>query len=155
MIYVVDTSSFRELERYYKDVFPTFWELFQSEVDSGGVVSVREVWRELEACPETNVIAWAKENSRIFKIPSAAEAEFVGQIFAIPHFAQLISAKAQMTGQAVADPFLIAASQCCGRTLVAQERLKPNSPQIPKDYGHVGTACTTFEGLLPARSWRL
>ena len=63
MIYVVDTSSFRELERYYTDVFPTFWELFQSEVDSGDVVSVREVWRELEACPETNVIAWAKDNS--------------------------------------------------------------------------------------------
>jgi Domain of unknown function (DUF4411) len=50
MIYVVDTSSFRELERYYKDIFPTFWELFQSEVDSGDVVSVPEVWRELEAC---------------------------------------------------------------------------------------------------------
>src|SRR5664279_2659012 len=32
-------------------------------IDSGGMVSVREVWRELEACPETNVIAWAKENS--------------------------------------------------------------------------------------------
>jgi hypothetical protein len=124
MIYVVDTSSFRELERYYTDVFPTFWELFQSEVDSGDVVSVREVWRELEACPETNVIAWAKDNSGIFKPPTAAEARFVGQIFAVPHFAQLISAKAQMTGQPVADPFLIAAAQCCGGTVVTQERLK-------------------------------
>ena len=43
MIYVVDTSSFRELERYYHDVFPTFWGLFQAEVDAGNVVSVREV----------------------------------------------------------------------------------------------------------------
>jgi hypothetical protein len=153
MIYVVDTSSFRELERYYKDIFPTFWELFQSEVDSGGVVSVREVWRELEACPETNVIAWAKENSGIFNIPSAAEAAFVGQIFAVPHFAQLISAKAQMTGQPVADPFLIAAAQCCGGTVVTQERLKPNAAKIPNVCGHFGTACTTFEGFLKAKGW--
>ena len=57
MIYVMDTSSFRELERYYTDVFPTFWRLFQAEVNKGGIVSVREVWRELEASPDTNVIA--------------------------------------------------------------------------------------------------
>jgi hypothetical protein len=76
MTFVVDTSSFRELERYYIDIFPTFWELFQSEVNSGGVVSVREVWRELEACPETNVIAWAKNNSGIFKPPTAGGSDF-------------------------------------------------------------------------------
>ena len=94
MIYVVDTNSFRELERYYRDVFKTFWELFQAEVDSGTVISVREVLRELDACPETNVKSWAKDNSGIFKPPSAEEGRFVGEIFAVPHFVQLISAKA-------------------------------------------------------------
>jgi hypothetical protein len=135
MIYVVDTSSFRELERYYKDVFKTFWELFQAEVDSGDVVSVREVRRELEACPETNVVAWAKTNSGIFKPPTAAEGLFVGQLLAVSHFAQLISAKAQMTGQPVADPFLIAAAKNCGGTVVTQERLKPNAAKIPNVCG--------------------
>jgi hypothetical protein len=114
MIYVVDTSSFRELERYYADVFPTFWSLFQKEVDDGSVVSVREVWRELQACPETNVIAWAKKHSGIFKPPTPKEAAFVAQIFAVAHFNQLISAKARTTGQPVADPFLIAAAHACG-----------------------------------------
>ncbi|ACP23927.1 conserved hypothetical protein [Sinorhizobium fredii NGR234] len=131
MIYIVDTSSLRELERYYNDIFPTFWKLFQAEVDSGSVVSVREVLRELEACPETNVIAWAKHNSGIFKPPAPAEAAFVGQIFALPHFQQLISSKAQMTGQPVADPFLIAAAKVCSGTVVTQERFKPNSAKIP------------------------
>lgn len=153
MIYVVDTSSFREIERYYKDVFPTFWDLFQAEVDAGDVVSVREVLRELEACPETNVVAWAKQNSGIFKPPTSAEATFVGQIFSVPHFAQLISAKAQMTGQPVADPFLIAAAQCCGGTVVTQERLKPNAAKIPNVCQHFGTAYTTFEGFLKAKGW--
>ena len=153
MIYVVDTSSFRELERYYKDVFPDLLGTVSAEVEAGGVVSVREVWRELEACPETNVIAWAKENSGIFKPPTAAEAEFVGQIFAVPHFAQLISAKAQMTGQPVADPFLIAAAKCSSGTVVTQERLKPNAAKIPNVCEHFGTAFTTFEGFLKAKGW--
>lgn len=153
MIYIVDTSSFRELERYYSDIFPTFWSLFQAEVDSGHVASVREVIRELEACPETNVIEWTKGNSEIFKPPTSSEAAFVGQIFAVPHFRQLISSKAQMTGQPVADPFLIAAAKDCGGTVVTQERLKPNSAKIPNVCAHFGIACTNFEGFLKAKGW--
>ena len=153
MIYVVDTSSFRELERYYHDVFPTFWGLFQAAVDSGDVVSVREVWRELEACPETNVIAWAKNNPAIFRTPTAAEALFVGEIFAVPHFGQLISAKARMKGDPVADPFLIAAAKACGGTVVTQERSKPNAAKIPNVCDHFGVGCTNFEGFLKAKSW--
>ena len=153
MIYLIDTNSFRELERYYPDVFPTFWKLFQAEVDGGDIVSVREVWRELEACPETNAIAWAKANMGIFKTPSVPEAVFVSKIFAVPHFGQLISAKAQTTGQPVADPFLIAAAQVCGGTVVTQERIKPNAAKIPNVCEHFGIACTNFEGFLKTKGW--
>lgn len=153
MIYVVDTSSLRELERYYADIFPTFWKLFQAEVDEGGIISVREVWRELEASPDTNVIAWAKANMGIFRPPSVTEAEFVSNIFTVPHFGQLISAKAQVTGQPVADPFLIAAARVRGGTVVTQERLKPNAAKIPNVCGHFGIACTNFEGFLKAKGW--
>ena len=153
MIYVVDTNSFRELERYYIDIFPTFWGLFQTEVDAGRVCSVREVWRELEACPETNVIEWAKRNQAIFKPPSPSESKFVGEIFSVPHFQQLISAKAQTTGQPVADPFLIAAARECGGTVVTQERIKPNAAKIPNVCGHFGISCITFEGFLKSQGW--
>lgn len=153
MIYVIDTNSFRELERYYSDVFPTFWKLFQAEVDQGNIVSVREVWRELESCPDTNVIAWAKANTAIFKPPTAPEAEFVSKIFAVPHFGQLISAKAQTTGQPVADPFLIAAAKVCSGTVVTQERQKPNAAKIPNVCQHFGITCTNFEGFLKAKGW--
>ena len=153
MIYVLDTNSFRELERYYPDIFTTFWRLFQAEVDKGDVVSVREVWRELQACPETSVIEWAKANTAIFKPPTAPEAVFVADIFAVPHFGQLISAKAQTTGQPVADPFLIAAAKIYGGTVVTQERFKPNAAKIPNVCNHFGIACTTFEGFLKAKQW--
>jgi hypothetical protein len=153
MIYVIDTSSFRELERYYYDVFPTFWQLFQSEVNDGNIISVKEVWRELEVCPETNVITWAKNNLDIFRSPSPAEAAFVAKIFAIPHFGQLISAKAQTVGQPVADPFLIAAAHIYGGTVVTQERLKPNASKIPNVCEHFGVPCMSFEGFLKAQGW--
>lgn len=153
MIYVVDTSSFREVQRYYKDVFPTFWELFQAEVEAGDLVSVREVLRELEAGVETDVFTWAKNNSAIFKIPTPVEALFVGEIFTVPHFGQLISAKAQTVGKPVADPFLIAAAKAIGGTVVTEERLKPNAAKIPNVCEHFGIACTNFEGFLKAKGW--
>lgn len=153
MIYVLDTNSFRELERYYPDIFTTFWELFQAEVDKGDIVSVREVWRELQACPETSVIEWAKTNSEIFRPPTPAEAAFVGQIFAVPHFGQLISAKAQTTGQPVADPFLIAAAKIYGGTVITQERLKPNAAKIPNVCEHFRIPCITLEGFLKSKRW--
>jgi hypothetical protein len=99
------------------------------------------------------VIAWAKENSGIFKPPTAAEAEFVGGIFAVPHFGQLISARAQTTGQPVADPFPIASGRCRSGTVVTQERSKPHASKIPNVCDHFGTACTTFEGFLKAKGW--
>ncbi|WP_119421679.1 PIN domain-containing protein [Desertibaculum subflavum] len=154
MIFVLDTTSFREIERYYQDVFRTFWELFQAEVDAGRVISVREVWRELQASPETHVIAWARQNPAVFKPPMPEEAAFVGQIFAVPHFAQLISARARMIGNPVADPFLIAAARACSGTVVTEERLKPNAAKIPNVCQHFGIACTNFEGFLKAKGWR-
>lgn len=153
MIYVFDTNIFRELEGYYPDIFTTFWELFQAEVDKGDIVSVREVWRELEACPETSVIEWAKTNSEIFRPPTPAEAAFVGEIFAVPHFGQLISAKAQTTGQPVADPFLIAAAKIYVGTVVTQERLKPNAAKIPNVCEHFRIPCITLEGFLKSKRW--
>jgi hypothetical protein len=58
-----------------------------------------------------------------------------------------------MTGQPVADPFLIAAAQCCGGTVVTQERLKPNAAKIPNVCQHFGASCMTFEGFLKAKGW--
>ena len=153
MIYFVDTSSFRELERYYPDVFLTFWTLFQADVDARLILSVREVWRELQASPETSVTAWAKANQSIFQQPTAAEAAFVGRIFAVPHFGQLISATARLRGDPVADPFLIAAAHAHGGTVVTQERPKPNGAKIPNVCAHFGIACTNFEGFLKAKGW--
>ena len=48
MPFLFDTSSFRVLENYYPDRFPSFWDKFNELTSSGDVCSVREVYRELE-----------------------------------------------------------------------------------------------------------
>lgn len=48
MAYVFDTSSFSVIGNYYPQQFPTFWENFNQAVIVRDIISVREVYRELE-----------------------------------------------------------------------------------------------------------
>jgi hypothetical protein len=153
MQYVFDTNSFREIERYYNSVFQGFWAQFQSEVDAGDVFSVKEVYLELLRGKETNVIAWAKSNSAIFRPPSEAESQFVGEIFSIPHFRQLISAKAMLQGTPSADPFLIASAKINNATVVTEEKFKPNAAKIPNVCDHFKIKYVNLEGFFKEKSW--
>ena len=88
MIYSFDTSSLIELNSYYPDVFPGFWQHFDTAVKAGTIISTREVLRELEREEPDYVQAWAKANSAVFATPTDPETIFVGKILAVPHFQQ-------------------------------------------------------------------
>ncbi|MEW6042614.1 MAG: DUF4411 family protein, partial [Elusimicrobiota bacterium] len=47
MVYVFDTSSFRVLNHYFPQRFPSFWTTFNEYASSGKIISVREVYNEL------------------------------------------------------------------------------------------------------------
>ena len=82
MNYVFDTSSFRVLGNYYPDRFPSFWGMFNDLVESGRIVSVREVLNELERQnTKAHLDEWIQNNKRVFLSPSAMETEFVSRIF--------------------------------------------------------------------------
>ncbi len=49
MVYIFDTSSFRVLNHYFPQIFPTVWQNINLLVDNGLLISVREVRRELDA----------------------------------------------------------------------------------------------------------
>src|SRR5258706_8696723 len=106
MSYVFDTSAFIIIGHYYPDQFPSFWKRFNAAVQSGEIVSVREVLNELSTKASRPWLAeWVKDNSHIFLVPSAQETTFVSRIFRIPHFQMLVSGKARLTGKPAADPF--------------------------------------------------
>ena len=154
MIYVFDTNSFRVLENYYPDRFPSFWEMFDELVAAGRIVSVREARRELEdQSTKAHLDRWVERNKRIFLSPSAEETEFVSRIFEVPHFQQLVSNTNVLKGKPVADPFLIAAAESRGGCVVTEESMKKNAAKIPNVCEHFRVHCTNVEGFMERESW--
>lgn len=154
MAYVVDTSTFIVLKNYYPGTFATLWAHIDALAADGTLVSVREVFNELQNSNENDFIRdWAKEHKAIFAAPTNAEQLMVRQILAIPHFQTLIGAKAILKGTPVADPFLIAAAVVNGATVVAQERLKPNAAKIPNVCAHFGVPCLDLQSFMAEQGW--
>ena len=155
MIYVFDTNSVRVLGNYYPDRFPSFWRRFEKAVGQGMVVSVREVYNELE-----NLITkhwffdWIKRHRSMFLIPGADETEFVRRIFEVPHFQVLVGETQRLKGQPVADPFVIACAHVRSGTVITEEVKKPNAAKIPNVCEHFGVPCADVEGFLAENGWQ-
>jgi len=151
--YLFDTSSFRVLGHYYPDRFPTFWKRFAESVQAGRVLSVKEVYNELERYADNLIWPWAQAQKHVFAPPSDEEAAFVGTIFGVGHFQQLIGGKQLLQGRPVADPFLIASARVRKGCVVTEEENKPNGAKIPNVCGHFNVHCTNVEGFLKKNGW--
>lgn len=138
-MYVIDTNVFINLGLYYPKRFPTIWETVDSLADSGDLVSVREVRRELENnCASDYVLDWVKKYRRIFHIPTNEECQIVTEIFKKNQYLGFVKKKNILKGMPVADPFIIAAAKAKGFCVVTQESNKAKGARIP-------TACADFD----------
>ena len=156
MIYVFDTSSLSKLKHFFPAVFKSVWVGLDTLVQSGDLISTREVWNEIErgdVDPHTN--QWLKDHKQIFTTPSTAEQRFVAQIFQIRHFQSLIGEKQRLTGTPVADPFVIACAKVRKGTVVTEEKLKPNAAKIPNVCQHpsVNVPCIDLEDFMQKQGW--
>jgi hypothetical protein len=154
MSYVFDTGAFIDLNSYFPDIFPAFWQNFDRAVATGDIVSTREVLRELKRHDPDHILKWAMANTGIFSIPTADETRFVGQILSVPHFQQIISARARLNGTPVADPFVIASAAVNSGTVVTQERPKPHSAKMPNVCDHFGVRWLDLNGFMRDMGWR-
>ncbi len=155
MTYVLDTNSFSVCGHYFPARFPTFWQSFDALVNSGGIISVREVRNELENHSRwQHLLDWVLANRGIFLLPEPEETAFVAQIFSIPHFQQLIGATQRLTGRPVADPFIIASANHRGAIVVTEESNKPNAAKIPNVCEHFGIECVSIEELMEREGWQ-
>ncbi len=154
MIYVFGTSSIRSLQHFYPSVFKTIWDGLDGLVQQQNLISTREVWNELERQNvSTEVLAWAKQNKRMFTTPNAAELQFVAQIFQITHFQNLIGEQQRLKGTPVADPFVIACAKIKGGMVVTEEQLKPNAAKIPNVCAHFNVPCINLEKFMQQQGW--
>jgi len=155
MIYVFDTSSFIVLGHYFPQRFPSFWKHFETSVQSGEILSAREVYNELKGKGnKPHLDDWIDANKKVFLVPTPNETAFVGTIFAVPHFQQLVSEQQRLKGVPVADPFVIAIAKVRGGCVVTEEAKKPGAARIPNVCEHFGIACCNLEAFMEAKGWR-
>jgi hypothetical protein len=155
MMYIFDTSSFRELFHFYPQRFPTLWQSFQALIESGSIISVKEVIHEMSVGgddhPDTK---WAKSHRTIFKEPNVEEAQFIAEIFKVEHFQQSLEQKKLLKGGHFADPFIIASAKINSATVVTQERCKLNGTKIPNICDAFNIKYTNFEGFMELEEWK-
>jgi hypothetical protein len=153
-MYVFDNSPLSVLfKNYYRGRFPTLWKHFDELIDGGNIASTREVVREIEDSSIAELRDWAKNNSSVFAIPTAAEGAFVAKIYSVAHFQQNIEQQKLLKGGRNADPFVIAKAATDGKTVVTMELLKANAAKIPNICKHFQIPCMTLEQFMEAEGW--
>ena len=156
MTYVFDTNSFRELERFYPNIFKSLWVKLDGLVKKGMILSTREVWNELERGDlPPHLRTWLEDKGRekIFTIPTSEEQQFVSNILSIRHFQSVIENKKLLRGIPVADPFVIACAKVRKGTVVTEESYKPNAPKIPNICKHFEIPWIDLEQLMQEQKW--
>ena len=154
MSYVFDTSPFVGMfTHYYPSAFPTLWQRFDALIADEGIVSTREVYREIED-QDDDLFAWAKANGGLFSVPTADEGAFIAQIYGVAHFQANIEQQKLLKGGKNADPFVIAKAAVTGRQVVTLERHKPNAAKIPNICQHFDVPCLNLEQFMQQEDWQ-
>ncbi len=154
MIYVFDTNSLRVMGSYFPERFPSFWGKMNQLISDGRIISVKEVYSELEHQAQGHLLDWVQSNKRIFLPPNPEETEFVGEIFKNAHFLQLVSSKAIAKGTAVADPFVVASAKIKNACVVTEEARKEHAAKIPNICEHYDISYTNLDGFMGIEGWR-
>jgi hypothetical protein len=148
-MYVIDTNVFISLGLYYPKRFPTIWGRVDSLADSGDLLSVREVRRELETnCSSEHVLNWVEQYRHIFHIPTNEECQIVSEIFQKNQYLGFVKRNNILKGMPVADPFIIAAAKAKGFCVVTQESNKSKGARIPTACIDFDVECIDLEGFL-------
>lgn len=149
-MYVIDANVFISLGLYYPKRFPTIWERVNTLADSGNLVSVKEVRRELETiCSSEHVLDWVKQYRHIFHIATNEECKIVSQIFKKPQYIGLVRRQNILKGTPVADPFIIAAAKIRNFCVVTQESdKKAKGARIPNACKDFDVDCIDLEDFL-------
>ncbi|MCD4785896.1 MAG: DUF4411 family protein [Candidatus Eremiobacteraeota bacterium] len=154
MIYIFDTNSFIVAGHYFPGRFPSFWRNFDEMVLKNKILSVREVYHELDNnISKKHLSDWIYLNKKIFLIPGPEETKFVNEIFRIQHFRDLVDQKKILKGGTVADPFVIASAKIKNACVVTEEKFKENAAKIPNVCKYFKIECTNLEGFMEREKW--
>ena len=154
-VYVFDNNSLSVLiKHFYESRFPSLWTSIDELVNSGVMVSVKEVQRELSAVFSMNpFVERTAITAPFFQASTPEELLLVRDIFSNKRFQDLVSRKSILKGTPVADPFLIAKAELCSGIVVTQEEYKPNGVKIPNVCEERKVACIDLETFMEQQNW--
>jgi len=155
MIYIFDNNTLTGIFRhYFRDSFPSFWELFDKMVIKGDILSVREVHNEIKIMSRKDELeSWAKAHPEFFHDPNAEELQFITQIYRVPHFLNSISQQKLLKGGPFADPFIIAKAHKEHGTVVTLEKVTPNAAKIPNICAYFNIPCINLQVFIRQNNW--
>lgn len=154
MSYVFDTNVFITLfSNFYRERFPSLWELFDEMISENRITSTREALREIED-RNVGLYKWAQNNQEIFITPNAKEGAFVTVIYKVAHFRQNIERQKILKGGKNADPFIIARAAVAGYPVVTTENHKPDAVKVPNICANFKIPCMSLEQFMEAENWR-
>jgi hypothetical protein len=110
------------------------------------------VARELDRLANQACQDWVAQNKEVFTTPTAAEAGFVGDIYAVRHFQQNMDIKKLQKGGFNADP-VVAKATVSGGSVVTLEQHSPNAARTPNICEHFGIECISLEEFMEAEGW--
>jgi len=154
-VYVFDSSPLIILFRhYYPDRFPTLWENFELLKADNKIISVREVFNEINVYGESDRLTdWAKKNREFFEQPTIQELLIVTEIFKNNHLQALIRKKERLQGKPVADPFVAVKAKVLNGTVVTNERFKDNAAGLPNVCEKFEIPCINLEEFMKQENW--
>lgn len=79
---------------------------------------------------------------------------FVSQIFAVPHFQNLVKKEKRLIPTTVADPFIIAGAKVKEGCVVTEEVFQRNAAKIPNVCQYFNVDDTNVQGFMEGEEWR-
>jgi hypothetical protein len=154
-LYIFDTNVFYALGVIYKSAFPKLWQRLEELAETGDLISVREVRRELEAnCPYPEITKWVAAHKSIFRKPTTEEEEVVAALLAKPQYRLFVKKKNMLNGLPVADPFIVAAGKVLSGIVVTMESKTSGGAKIPAACAELGVECCSLENFFAKENLR-
>ena len=132
-------------------MFVRLWKGLESLIDSGDIVCTDEVLEEL-ARKDDEISEWARKRPNMFLPIDDAVQAAVTTILGTARFENLVKPGTQRNQ---ADPFVIAAAQVHGLTVVTFEKSRGSEakPRIPDVCSHFGIPCVSFVDVIRSQGW--
>ena len=163
MVYVLDTNTISTIFRfYYRNVFVSFWSLFDRLLDDGVAISVKQVRAELDRRSDTAIAVrhLLHRNAGFFADNTRDELSAVGEFVNHPSLATAASGWISIDDPdepTPADPYLVAKAMLVSgpAAVVTQERQAAHlTARIPYVCQQLGVRCLDLEGMLTELGWR-